>query len=359
MKTLLFKFICILFLVPVLVTANNPGWKGRYTKEKKINKEFNVNSDALLKINNSYGNLYVTSWNENRVVIEVHIKTNGNNEDKVREKLDEIRVEFSASSSMVSAKTLFEDSKWGWSWGNSNNVSMEINYTVKVPVNNSVDLNNDYGGINLDKINGNASISCDYGKLQLGELNGNDNKLSFDYTSNSTIGFIKNGLINADYSGYVIENAGNLQISADYTQSKIIHAGNVKYSCDYGSISIDNAKNIEGIGDYLTTKFGVVHGHVSIRSDYGSIKIDKLASDAGNVNIQTDYTGIKIGYSGDYHFNFSFKLEYAGLNGGEGFEYKIKRESGTNKYYEGHYGSTGKNKVTISADYGSISFNKN
>src|SRR5690606_27179640 len=100
-------------------------------------------------------------------------KANGNNEDKVQKKLDEIRVEFNASSSIVSAKTLFENSKWGWSWGNSSNVSMEINYTVKVPVNNSVDFKNDYGGINLDKINGNANISCDYGKLHLGELNGN------------------------------------------------------------------------------------------------------------------------------------------------------------------------------------------
>ncbi|UOB18242.1 hypothetical protein [Abyssalbus ytuae] len=358
MKTLLFNIYFIL-LLPGLLLADNPGWKGRYTKEKKINKEYKVSADALLKINNSYGNLYVTSWNQNRVVIEVHIKTNGNNEEKVQRKLDEIDVEFTASPGTVSAITKFENNKWGWSWWKNDNVSMEINYTIKVPVGNSVDLNNDYGSINLDKINGKAHISCDYGRINLGELNADNNLLSFDYTSNSTIGFIKSGKISADYSGYEIEKAGNLEISADYTSSKIMDAENIHYSCDYGNISIENARNIEGNGDYLTTKFGVLHGNIRIRSDYGSIKIDELAADAGNVEIRSDYTGIKIGYNPNYHFNFSFNLEYAGLRGGEDFDFRIKRENNTDKYYEGHYGSEGKNSVNITADYGSVSFNRN
>lgn len=37
-------------------------------------------------------------------------------------------------------------------------MNMKINYTVKVPVTNSVDFNNDYGSITLDKIKGNAKI---------------------------------------------------------------------------------------------------------------------------------------------------------------------------------------------------------
>lgn len=358
MKTLLFKTICLLFFLPIIAFANHPKWKGKYTKEKKINKEFNVNSDALLKVQNSYGNLYVTSWNENRIVIEVHIKANGNNEDNVQDKLDQIDVIFNSSLSNVSAKTTFENSNWSWGW-NKKNVSMEINYTIKVPVNNNIDLNNDYGNINLDKINGSAKISCDYGRIDIGELNGNTNYLNFDYTSNSTIGFIKNGKIDADYSGYVINSAGNLEINADYTSSKINDAKNIQYNCDYGSIDIRNAHNLDGNGDYLSAKFGVIHGNLSIRSDYGGIKIDEMAADAGNVEIQTDYTGVKIGYNSNYHFDFTINVEYAGLHGDDEFDFRIKREGNTEKHFEGHYGSSGKNNVSINSDYGSVTFNKN
>ena len=88
MKTLLFKYATLVLLVaPLVLMANDGKIKGKHTREKTIKKEFNVNSDALLKVSNSYGNLNITSWNENRVLIEVHIKTNGNNLDKVQKKI--------------------------------------------------------------------------------------------------------------------------------------------------------------------------------------------------------------------------------------------------------------------------------
>lgn len=360
MKAILYKTTLLLFLLPALVLASNPKWGGKYTKEKKINKEFSVSADALLKLDNSYGNLYITSWNQNKVVIEVHIKTNGNNEEKVQKKLEEIDVEFEASNSMVSAKTIFEKSGWSnWSWGRNNNVSMEINYTVKVPVGNKVDLSNDYGSINLDEINGVANISCDYGKLNIGKLNADNNTLNFDYTSKSTIGYMKSGKINADYSGYEIEKAGNLVINADYTQSTVLSAGKVEYSCDYGSINVGKATGVKGSGDYLTVKLGELSGNVDLSSDYGSIKIDKLTSSTGNVKITSDYTGIKIGYDPSYNFDFEIKLGYAGLSGEDDWDMKVRTEKSTEKYYKGTYGSSGKNTVYINSEYGSVTFYKN
>src|SRR5690606_3698010 len=179
------QILFTLALTPVAISANvdNDNLNGRYTKEKTIKKEFNVNADALLKVNNSYGNLNITSWNENRVEIEVHIKTNGNNEERVQERLDEIDVEFENSSSMVSARTLFGDrnNSWGWSWGKRNSVSVQVNYNIKLHVKNSVNISNDYGSIFRDRIDGHAKITCDYGKMDIGELRVRNNELKFDY----------------------------------------------------------------------------------------------------------------------------------------------------------------------------------
>ena len=166
MKTsLLYKALFTFLLIPALVLGNNGNdWKGRHTKEKKINKEFTVNSDATLKIDNSYGNIDIVTWDENRIVIEVTITTNGNNLDKVLKKLDGINVDFSSSSNFVSAKTRFNKSRSWWNWGNSN-VNMKINYVIKMPITNNVDLDNNYGSINLDKLEGHATIECDYGEI--------------------------------------------------------------------------------------------------------------------------------------------------------------------------------------------------
>lgn len=357
----------LFLLTTTLVFAKTPftnDFKGRYTKEKTITKAYDVNEDALLKITNSYGNINITSWNENRVEITVVIKTNGNDEEKVTQRLNKIDVSFDASRHMVAAQTRIEKENQSWwsSWtsGSNNNINMEINYTIKMPVTNAVNLNNDYGGIYLNRLKGKASISCDYGHMELGELLADDNSLSFDYTNNSTIGFMKSGTINADYSTFTLEKAENIELNADYTKSTFRAIKTLNFACDYGNLTADQIGSIEGRGDYLSLRLGSVDGDVNLNADYGSIKIDELMATAGDVNIQTDYAGIRLGYAPEYHFNFTISLEYAGLYGEDGFDFVTKRIESSDKYYKGSYGSTNAtNIVNISSEYGGVTFEKN
>ncbi|MEO0570136.1 MAG: hypothetical protein AAF039_00425 [Bacteroidota bacterium] len=365
MRTLLFKYICMtLLLVPftAMAVAGGGGMKGKYTKEKTIKKEFDVNSDALLKVKNSYGNLTLTSWDQDKVMIEVYIKTNGNNEDKVQDRLDEIDVDFDGSSNMVSAITRFgnRNNSWGWKWGKRNNVSIQVNYTIKLPVKNSINLSNDYGNIYLDRVDGHAKINCDYGKMEVGQLRGRNNELRFDYTSRSTFDYINSAEIIADYSGFTVEKAGDLKVNADYTNAVIREMEDLDYTCDYGSMEVSKVKSVSGSGDYIGIKFGEVGGSVSVTADYGSVKIEELTPDAGDVNIRSDYTGIKIGYSPDYHFDFDITTEYAGVNGIGDFEIQIRKEKSSEKYYNGYYGSDNSgNVIQIDSEYGGVSFYKN
>ncbi len=363
MKTaLLYKTIVVLFIIPTLVLGSNTtNLKGKYTESKTINKEFTVNPDATLKVDNSYGNIEVVTWNENRVEIEVTITTNGNNKEKVLKKLEQITVEFDNSPNFVSAKTRFSKSRswWSWNWGN-NNINMKINYVIKLPITNNVDLSNDYGSINLDKLEGHAKIDCDYGKITTKELMADNNFISFDYTNNSYFEYIKSGKINADYSGFTVSKTNDLQINADYSKSIVEIAEDVSYNCDYGSLTIDKVNNVNGDGDYLTTRIGDVYKNVTINADYGSFKIDNMTDNAGDVDIESDYMKITIGYSPNYNFNFNIDLEYASLRGQDDLEItKQKIESG-DKYYAGYYGNNNSgNTIKISSDYGSVTFNKN
>ncbi len=335
--------------------------KGKFTKEKTLKKEYNVNSNATLKVSNSYGNIVMASWDENRVVIEVSIRTNGNNETRVQEKLDEISVAFEADASMVSARTTFEkDRGWNWGWSKNNNVSMQIDYTIKLPVKNSIHISNDYGNITLDRIDGYAKISCDYGRLQIGELRGRNNDLSFDYTSKSFFGYINSAKIRADYSGFTVEKAGDLVISADYTDAVVQEMGNLQYSNDYGSLEVNEVRNVQGNGDYINVSLGTVHGNVDINADYGAVRIQEMASDAGNVNIRTDYTGIRIGYSPQYNFDFEISTDYAGVSGREDLEVSISKEKDRQRYYKGYHGRENSgNLISISSDYGNVAFKRN
>ena len=49
---------------------------------KKIHKEIEVSKDALIEIDNSHGDLNITSWDQNKVVIDVLITVKGKNSKK-------------------------------------------------------------------------------------------------------------------------------------------------------------------------------------------------------------------------------------------------------------------------------------
>ena len=91
----LHNILFIILLIPAISFAIEKD-KGKYEKSKSIKKEYTVDSDALLRIDNRYGNVDVTSWDKNQVVIEVKITVSGNNEEKVVQRLKMIDVRFDA-----------------------------------------------------------------------------------------------------------------------------------------------------------------------------------------------------------------------------------------------------------------------
>lgn len=357
-----YKTLLFIFLLPAILFANHGKLKGKYTKEKTINKEYVVNPNAELQVKNSYGNIDIITWNENRTVIVVTIRTNGNDEVKVQQRLDDITVEFTGNASLVTAKTKFKNKKkyWKW-WGSKNNkISIEINYTIKIPVTNSVDLNNNYGAISINKLEGIAKINCDYGHLFIGELLAEDNYLNFDYTSKSTIGYMKSGKINADYSDFTLDKVERLELDADYTDSEIIEATNINYNCDYGKVVIGKVKTLVGNGDYVNHRIGTVTGSLKLISDYGSIKIKRLTASVNNATIDADYTGIKIGFDNDFNFDFNFNLSYASFKGEENVTVKHSSINGKNKKYSGFHGvEYSGSSVNVNSEYGGLTLIKN
>lgn len=360
MKTFPLFSLSMLFLFPLLIYGNHKDTQIKHTKEKIIKKEFSVNSDATLKVDNSYGNLNVVTWTENRIVIEVHITTNGNDAEAVKKRLNDISVVFHASPNLVTAETIFDKNNNDSWWNNlfqDHSVSMEINYLIKMPITNQVHFDNDYGNINLDRLEGRAVINCDYGKITTEGLMADNNLLTFDYSDNCYFGYIKSGKINADYSGFEVAKTKALVIMADYTDTKVGVAENITFDCDYGEIEIGKANNIEGNGDYLGMRFGEVYNNIQLEGDYGSIVIDRMMKTAGNIMINADYADIEIGIHPDYQFKFSIALEYASLDAPEGFHFSKKIQDSNDTYYEGYYGSnTAGNSVAIESDYGGVEF---
>ena len=357
----IYKITFLFLLIPLLAVAN-PG-KKKHEKNKVIKKVFSVNSDAKVSLDNRYGNLNITTWDKNSVEIEVTIKVQGDDLDDVQDRLSSINVAFNASADFVEAKTILGDKKSNWSswWKKSKTMNYKINYVVKMPKSNSVDLDNDYGNIYLDELEGRATIDCNYGKISIGDLLANENNIDLDYCSTSTINYMKSGAVNIDYSKLNIDRSEKIRVNADYSTLKFDKADSVDFNCDYGSISIDEANDIKGNSDYLSMRFGTVKKNLNIRTDYGALSVKNLAKGFENVNIDGQYAGIRIGVDPDAVFDFEIDLQYAGFSRDNNkMEFFKSISKATKKYYEGKFGKGNTNsKLNITSQYGGVSIKEN
>lgn len=351
-----YKLLFLLLLLPITFYATEK--KGKYTKTKEVTKIFNVNKNATLNVTNKYGNIDIVTWKENTINIKVTITTNGNDENKVIKKLNDISIDFSGNNSSVTANTIIEKNYSSWNlWGKSNNVSMEINYEIKMPITNNVNLNNDYGAINIDKLEGSSKINCDYGKLNIGELLNSNNTIHINYTNNSTIQFMKSGEIDADYSSLYIDESGKTKLNADYSQISFGQLAVLVFNCDYGNLKIETVGDINGNSDYMNTSIGKLKGYGNFNIEYGSLKINELESNFKSLKVESSFTPLKFGLNPNNSFNISASLEFGGFKNTNDFTFNKEIKNTTSKYYEGYYNQPNKNAtVTIKSSYGSVTF---
>ncbi|PHR70590.1 MAG: hypothetical protein COA67_08165 [Lutibacter sp.] len=351
------KIVALLLLFPSMMMANN--MDGKYTKTKTIKKEFNVNDDAQLYLNNKYGNIDIKTWNQNVVSIEVIITTNGNSESKVEERLENIDVYFENSSQEVSAKTHFEKQNNSWSFfGKRSSVNIDVKYIVRMPISNNLNVNMDYGDVVIDELEGEVSLNCDYGKIYVGKLLNDKNYINLDYSRGSTIDYMKNGEINIDYTTLDIEEAGNIDLNTDYSNTTFGKVNNLEFNSDYGNLIVHSANKIVGNSDYVSLKFGEINNTLIVEADYGSIKVEKMGVNFDEVNLNTEYTGVKIGVDSNSSFSLVADSQYSGISVPEDFNFTKQIEKNSKKHYEGTYNGTN-GKITIKSQYGGIKIYKN
>lgn len=339
-------FKLILLLLPTLGYCK--GNEGDFIKEKTISKTYLTNSNSKIKVDNSYGNINVYLWNEDKIAIQVTIKVSGTNENKVEKRLADIDVDFTATAGIVNAETEIA----GTSWNNSGNLSYEINYIIKIPKNGTIDLTNKYGNIAVEQLYGSATIDLQYGNLNLGRFENKVNNFDLSYCNNSKIEFIDQFTLSSNYCDIAIEKSYGANLSGNYNTFRFQHIGNVNFDGNYTKIKSFTIQNLNCNGNYLTLNMGDVTA-TKISSNYSSIEMNGT-NKTKNITIECNYSKIKINCSSDFGFDFEINTNYGSLNENLNLRYTEKSEKTTSKMYKGNAGGAGISKIKVASNYGSV-----
>ena len=348
-----FKLLVLWLLLPFLGYSSEGDYN--HSKQKNINKAFIVNPDATLVVNNSYGNVSITTWNEDKVELDINIKVSGNSEKWVNQRINDIDVDINALKTMISVSTILGNSGYH---NQGRNNSFEINYVLKIPKNGSIKISNKYGNIITSDLYATVDVNCKYGKVIMGKL-WNNSEITMDYCPNSIIAFIKTGTIAAKYSSLTITEIDKLDLISDYTDVEIMKCDYLKYSSKYGKIAIKSIKSLEGTGNYLTIRLAKLYNYLKLNTKYSSLQIETVDERVKTISIVSQYTGITIGFDANFAFNFSISLKYANFIFGNELDFYAKEEVSNSKKYIGFYKKKDSNNLSIVSDYGNVALTKN
>lgn len=310
---------------------------------KEVKKEFTISKGAKLQIENKFGNIEVMNWDKPVVSITVKISAVTGNAQSSKSLADKINIEFSEpEKNIILARTIINTE------GSGNQKShFNIDYNVYVPAWINLTLDQKFGNIRIQEINGNVIIDLKHGKLQATTLSGNGerpyNKIIMAY-SDGVIDETGSADLEMAFSKVNIEEADNISADSKYSGINISKCSSFSFDSKYDNFTVDDVKNVTGTLDYSNLRVGSLSGKMETDGSYSTLKLEQVLPSFELIRINSLRGASKIGIHPDISLDV-----YANVKRGdirlEGFTVLEKKIEGPDKYIHAINGVEGTGKI--------------
>lgn len=319
--------------------------KPEIVETKVIKRSFDVTSNADLKISNRYGNVNLTTWDQNKVDFHIEIQVDGKDAQRVKERLNSISINFSSSKSMVAAETIIENIR------NSNNINIAIHYFVKLPKNNNIHIKNQYGNIDIDNLKGASNIQLQYGNFNANQLQNPVNLWDFQYVTKAKVDFVQSATMDLAYSKMEIGKSELLTVKARYTDVAIGQVHDLVNNLSYGDLNIQSVHAITNSANYSNVKIDILNNSFVSKGNYGSVTIGNVKKGFNKVSILSNYLAVSIGIAPDAGYKLEGNFAYGSMSLPSNIDLTKEIKKGTSAVYEGVAGN-GSGEILMTMTYG-------
>jgi hypothetical protein len=301
-----FKLLALLTLIaaPYLVHAADGD---NIEKKRLISKSYTVSPDDRLSIENSFGNVIVTTWDKNEISVNVEIGVRAGTDEKAQHMLDQIKVTDNQGGQEISFKTDIGNMGNGKGNWNKDDDSRKfyVDYKVVMPSRNSLRVENSFGKLSVPNFTGTASLTSKFGELTTGKLE--NAKLVQVEFGKADIGMLNNAniILKFNSKSSVAGLTGNSKVNVEF--------------CSQVNLTLDNGLTDLALSEsYSTVNLKApsnLSAHFDVYTNFGSFK---------------NNTGFNIAEEKDDDFSGpKFDKNYSGSAGNGTAKIKIKSSFGT------------------------------
>jgi hypothetical protein len=337
---------------------------------KTINKQFNMAANGLVELSNRHGKIDIKTWDQNNVRISVKILVDAKSEEDAQDVFERISIDFSNSSSRVSAITEIADKKssW-WSWGD-NSDEFSINYEVFMPASGNLDVTAKYCDVYAADIRGAGKFQVKYGNFKLGGF-GEDSEVTLAY-GNGSLNRARDLKVDLAYGNLDVEEASDLTIDVRYGNINVAKAGDIISDSRYSNFKLGEVREFRNNGKYDNVEIGfaeeivcethytsVVVGRLSRRMNldmaYGSAKAEKIDASFDEINLNGRYTDFKINMGPGINCSLDLSGNYSDIRlPSTGVRTSYDAQNGSSHEVRGTMGNGGNSMIKARMSYGGI-----
>jgi hypothetical protein len=362
MKPLKFKKAAFILALTLLVSSTLQAAGDEYSKNKK--KEYQVNDQTVLAVINKYGDVNITNWEKDMVSIDVTVTVDHRKEEKARELLDEIIINFAQEGNKIMAETDF-DKSFNRSGGlfdfDSDTKEFSIDYTIKMPKYLSIELENKYGDVFIDEVTGRADIAVKYGNLKANKILRNNTKpLSHVYLaySNGNIGEVNWLKLTLKYTPDHCEIGKSKALIAmtKYSTLELEQGSSLVCESKYDNYRIGTLSNLVCEAKYTEFNIDRVTKQIDLDSKYGDFDVNQIPAGFKKIKVDNSYGSIDLNIASNASYQLDGEAEYTDIEyPNEGSVSRIERN--TEVKVSGTVGrkSNPDSKVEINTRYGKVS----
>ena len=271
-----------------------------HTDKRSVSRSFPASLETTLEVQNKYGKIQVVTWEKDSVSVDVDIFLTESSASKLRKLKEDIKIDFTGTNTYIIAKTMIKSESGRIaselkSISNTitgSNKRMEINYMVYVPEYMDVVLNNKFGDIYMDDLDGQVDIELSNGVLKANRLEGNSAiKLSF---ANGMIKSLGSTTMKLSYSDLVLEEVSQLDLESKSSKLNVDSVNVLKINSRRDKLYFKHVEYFYGKSNFTQVWVYDFLRETDLYMKYGELTIEHVVPDFSKIYVESDYTDITL-----------------------------------------------------------------
>ncbi len=305
MNHILFKPKRLLILLALILSALMPHTLATaqdHTDKRSVRRSFPVSLETTLEVHNKYGKIQVATWDKDSVAIEVDINLSESSSSKLKKLKEGTQISFTGTKSYIIAKTVIESEsgriaselKSISNTISGSNKRIEINYMVYLPAHMDVVLNNKFGDIYMDDLDGQVDITLSNGVLKANRLKGNASiSLSF---GNGMIRSLGSANLKLSYSDMVLNEVSQLDLSSKSSKLNVDSVNVLKIDSRRDKLYFTHVEYLYGKGNFTQIWVYDLMRESDLYMKYGELTIEHVMPGFNKIYVESDYTDMTLYY---------------------------------------------------------------